>query len=34
VALGREQLPLRGRLPEVSQALLAPMVGAARAEVA
>jgi hypothetical protein len=33
VALGREQLPLRGRLPEVSPALLAPMVGAACWEV-
>jgi hypothetical protein len=34
VALGREQLPLRGRLPEVSPAVLAPMVGAACWEVA
>jgi hypothetical protein len=34
VALGREQLPLRGTLPEASQALLAPMVGAALGEVA
>lgn len=34
VALGREQLPLRGRVPDAPQALLAPMVGAALAEVA
>jgi len=32
VALGREQLPLRGAVPDVSPALLAPMVGAACAE--
>jgi hypothetical protein len=34
VALGREQLPLRGQLPEASPALLSPMVGAACWEVA
>ncbi|MCZ6506669.1 MAG: hypothetical protein O7A04_01285 [Acidobacteria bacterium] len=34
VALGREQLPLRGRLPDVSPALLAPMLGAAGWEIA
>ena len=34
VALGREQLPLRGQLPDVSPALLAPMLGAACWEVA
>ncbi len=34
VALGREQLPLQGRLPDVSLAVLAPMLGAARREVA
>ena len=34
VALGREQLPLRGQVPDVSPAVLAPMVGAACGVVA
>jgi len=34
VALGREQLPLRGELPEVAPTVLAPMLGAACREVA
>ncbi len=34
VAIGREQLPLRGRLPEVAPVELASMVGAALREVA
>jgi hypothetical protein len=34
VAVGREQLPLRGRLPEVSPTVLSPMVGAACWEIA
>jgi len=34
VALGREQLPLQGRLPDASAAVLAPMLGAVRREVA
>jgi len=34
VAVGREQLPLRGRLPEMPPAVLAPMLGAACWEVA
>lgn len=34
VALGREQLPLRGRVPELASSMLAPMVGAACWEIA
>jgi hypothetical protein len=34
VALGREQLPLQGQLPDVSPSVLAPMLGAACTEVA
>ncbi len=34
VAVGREQLPLQGQVPDISPSVLAPMLGAARGEFA